>query len=389
MSRVSRSKLGQSQHGASQKGEFERSHHITLADYITALVWSQDGTLLTAASSAGEVTAWDWEAITMASGGHVTRADVKNVFATQAIPLLAASPNHAISCLDISTTQLVAAGGQDGTVSVWNAQSPDGSKGSLLGDGNHWIDQLTWHPTRDYLAFSAGPCVQVWDVPAQQQIATLNFDASSALGIAWHPSADLLAISGHGGVKFWNSVTWEEESYQLEVPGASISLDWSPDGTYLASGNLDRTLSVLHLHSPPPWLMQGFPGKVRCVSWSPNYSDVSITQSPQVAAACANGVTIWEQESDGKTWHSSVLEGHRGTVQAIAYHPTQFLLASGAADGQVCLWHRAKKLSQRLKTKSPGVSCLAWHPDGHGLAVGCADGTIELWIPSQRGRGFQ
>ncbi len=374
MSRVSRS----------PRIEFERSHHLCLDDYITALSWSVDGTLIAAISSAGEVAVWDWTGSSPA---------------LRAIALQTAAPNAAMSGLSLSSTNLLAAAGQRGTVSVWDLSVWGVSASSsvadplTLGDGNDWIDQIAWHPSRDYLAFSMGHRVQVWDIPAKQQLADFSFEASSVLGLAWHPSGNQLAVSGHGGVHAWDSTTWEQNQYRLKVPGASISLAWSPDGNYLASGNLDRTLSVLRWQSPPPWLMQGFPGKVRRVAWMPS----TVSPAPKLIAVCANGITVWEQDATGKTWRSSVLQGHGGrTVQAIAHHPTQQILASGATDGQVFLWHQSKKLGQKLKGRSrdasgvsPGISCLAWHPTGQHLAVGSVDGAIDILLLSQRGRGFQ
>ncbi|MEO1523018.1 MAG: WD40 repeat domain-containing protein [Cyanobacteria bacterium J06633_2] len=374
----------------SQRIEFERSHSFTLADYITGLSWSADGSIMVVTSSSGETVIW--------SGDDFTR-EVSNTSRKSGEPssdsstfLLDASINHAISCLEISSTHLVAAAGQDGTVSVWDGRGLNYPKIAQLGDGQHWITQLTWHPSGNQLAFAMGHQVQIWDIPKNQQLAELHYETSSVLALAWHPAGNTLAMSGHGGVTFWNGETWEQESYQLKVPGASISVAWSPDGEYLASGNLDRTLSVLRWGSPPPWLMQGFPGKVRHVEWVP----MELSPSPQIIAVCANGITVWSQKTGNKDWQNLVLQGHEGTVQAIAHHPALPLLASGSADGRGCLWKQSKKLGQRLKVRSrsdssgvlPGASCLAWHPTGKHLAIGCSDGRIEIWSPSQRGRGF-
>lgn len=357
---------------SSARFEFERSHHILLKDYVMALSWSRDGSILAASSAAGEVMVWTWGKNT----GNSTNG---------AIPVLTEAADRAMSCLGVSANTLLAAAGQDGGISVWDCRAPKLPLIGTFGDGDNWIDQLAWHPSRDWLVFGLGRHVQVWDIPANERLAMLDFENSSALSVAWHPAGTMLAVSGHGGVKFWKVDTWKEETYQLKVPGASIHVAWSWDGNYIASGNLDRTLSVLHWDNPPPWLMQGFPGKVRCVTWSPAIAAASL----QLASACADAITVWEREPGGKNWQSSILQGHSGTVQAIAYHPTQSFLASGAVDGQVCLWHRAKKLGQRLKTRSSGVSRLAWRPTGQCLAVGCIDGTIEIWVPSRRGRGFQ
>ena len=167
------------------------------------------------------------------------------------------------------------------------------------------------------------------------------------------------------------------------MPGASLSLAWSATGQYLASGNLDRTLTVVDWENPPPWLMQGFPGKVRQVVWARPVGD----KAPIVAAACVEGVTVWQRQ--GKQWQSRVLKKHKGTVEAIAFHPAEQLLASAAQDGQLCLWKEAKTLQQTLRGVKEGFSAIAWHPQGRYLAAGGSQGELIVWTSSNRGAGFQ
>jgi WD40 repeat protein len=75
-------------------------------------------------------------------------------------------------------------------------------------------------------------------------------------------------------------------------------------------------------------------------------------------------------------------------VQAIAFQPHSFLLASAAEDGWVCLWHKAKRLAQILDNASDGLSCLAWHPQGRQVAAGTQSGELLIWTKVTRGEGF-
>nr|MBX2862262.1 hypothetical protein [Leptolyngbyaceae cyanobacterium MAG.088] len=197
------------------------------------------------------------------------------------------------------------------------------------------------------------------------------------------PDGAFLAASGHTGVKVWQALDWNAEPEFVEVPGASMDVAWSPDAVYLASGNLDRTLTVVSWGNPPPWLMQGFPGKVRQVAWAAPVDN----QPAMVAAACVEGVTVWRRQGQG--WENRVLEKHSGTVVAIAFHPTKRLLASAAQDGRLCLWQKAKALQQTLKGVASGFSAVAWHPQGAYLAAGGDQGEVLIWKPDVRGQGFQ
>ncbi|MEM9266580.1 MAG: WD40 repeat domain-containing protein [Cyanobacteria bacterium P01_F01_bin.13] len=333
-----------------------------LSDYITSLAWSTNGDYLAIASSSGEVVVWS---------------------ETEQISLLPGKADNAIDCLGFSADgQYLAAAGQRGDVFIWQLAQLD-QLPTVLQYSPHWINQLAWHPVHSWLAFGTGNQIQVWDSGSPQTSRSLDFKESSVLSLAWHRDGKLLAVSGHTGVKVWQSDDWDAEPEFVEVPGASISVAWSLDGRYLASGNLDRTLTVVSWGDPPPWLMQGFPGKVRQVAWA-----VPVDNQPSMmAAACLEGVTVWRRQGQG--WENRVLEKHKGTVVVIAFHPTSRLLASAAQDGQLYLWQNAKSLQQTLKGVVSGFSAVAWHPQGTYLAAGGDQGEILIWKPVTRGQGFQ
>ncbi|MBT9317864.1 WD40 repeat domain-containing protein [Leptothoe spongobia TAU-MAC 1115] len=341
---------------------FQVHWHGELQDYITALAWSPSGDYLAVSSASGEVVVWS---------------------ETDLVSLLPAQPDSTIDCLGFSANgKYLAAAGQQGDVFLWQTSALN-QPPTVLQNPHCWIDQLTWHPGVSWLAFGAGNQIQVRDCGSSQSLTCLDFKDSSVLALKWHPDGTLLATSGHTGVKVWQSTDWEAEPEFVEVPGASISVDWSLDGRYLASGNLDRTLTVVSWGNPPPWLMQGFPGKVRQVAWAAPMAN----QPSLVAAACVEGVTVWQRQGQG--WENRVLAHHEGTVVAIAFHPTQRLLASAAQDGQLCLWKNAKSLQQTLKGVASGFSAIAWHPQGTYLAAGGDQGELLIWKPTNRGQGFQ
>ena len=252
--------------------DFDAYWKASLADYVTALAWAPDGSYLAAGSASGEVLLWT----------GVDSALLRSAASEQSIGTLGFSADG----------RYLAAAGQEGSVFVWDLtvlarsvlarsvldQSVPGramaAETVLTLENPHcWIDRLSWHPTQPWLAFGAGAEVKVWDISQAELLTQQNFVASSVLGLAWHPDGRLLAASGHTGVKVWSAADWSAPPELIEVPGASMSVAWSADGQYLASGNLDRTLTVVSWGNPPPWLMQGFPGKVRQVDWAPSSGD--------------------------------------------------------------------------------------------------------------------
>ena len=164
-----------------------------------------------------------------------------------------------------------------------------------------------------------------------------------------------------------------------------MAIALSPDGQYLASGNLDRTLLVWPFDSADPWQMRGFPGKVRQLAWS----EVTVGKAPLLATASGTDVIIWRKQSDASDgWDAQVLDLHDERVNAIAFQPGSILLASAADDGQLCLWTKAQQVAQLLEGAPQGFSNLAWSPNGKWLAAGGQQGEWLVWQQSNRGKGF-
>lgn len=335
----------------------------TLHEYITALAYAPTGNFLAAASAAGELILYrKQESIELQS------------ITDQSLDCLAFSPDG----------QYLAAGGQDGCLRVWSMA--DQQLIVTLDNSPRWIEHLDWSSDSQQLAFSNGRYVQVWDVVDNQVIATLNFEESSVLGVAWHPEGELLSIAGYQGVKIWCGQDWDEDPYHLDIPSATQAISWSEDGRYLAAVNLDDTLVVLEWGREHPWVMQGFPGKVRSIAWSQKLDKHGF---PLITCASAEGIIVWTKEPGSEAgWKGSVLEGHLEKVAIVAFQPATLLLASGGADGQICLWDRAKKLGQMLPGGKLEFTCLTWHPQGDYLAAGTDQGEILIWSKSTQGQGF-
>jgi WD40 repeat protein len=123
------------------------------------------------------------------------------------------------------------------------------------------------------------------------------------------------------------------------MPSASIVTAWSGDSKYIASGNLDNTVTVLKYGSLHPWIMSGFPGKISNLTWSQALSN----NAPLLAASSIEGIAVWKKEADDKDgWNANVLTLHDRKIQALLFHLHSLLLASAADDGWLGLLTKAK-----------------------------------------------
>jgi len=362
---------------AKQKGDsnssklpetFEPLWQQSLSDYVTAIVWLSQlsGSALIAASAAGEVICYQ---------DNGKSELVLQTPTDQSIDALALSADGT----------LLAAGGQSGQVTIWRLPNP--TPIAILDNAPAWVDRLTWSPASNQLAFSLGKYVQVWDAESAEVITTVNFDASSVLDIIWHPSGDRLTVAGYQNIKSWSALNWDDDPEVIEIASASTKILWSPDGHYIASGNIDKTISVIDWQHPAdPWMMRGFPGKIRQMAWT----DVAIKQgAPLLASASSDSIVVWHRHPDDAVgWEGRLLGQHDARIQAMQFQPGSSLLASAGEDGWVVLWPKAARLGQMLKGAPQGFSSLSWHPNGELLAAGGRNGELIVWTKTMRGKGF-
>ncbi len=336
-----------------------------LSDYVTGVAWSPQGQILAVTSAAGELMLWQRDTHTW-------------------FPLMVRK-DQTLDCLGFSAEgRYLAAGGQ-GRVWIWDLSQP----GLLIEDmdlGRVWVDRLSWNPRSPQLALSVGKSVQVWDADIHDVTVTLPFESSSVLDLTWHPNGQGLTVGGYQGVKIWDNRDWDEDPYVLEIPSATLAVSWSPEGRFLASGNLDRTIVLMEWGNPYPWAMRGFPGKVRQLIWSDR---LTAAQAPLLVALTGESLVVWQKEKGEETgWTAEPLSVHQGTVQAAAFQPGSFLMASAGADGCLFVWQKPGVVAQMEEGVEQGFSCLSWDPQGKLLAAGGEAGEVLIWKRNLRGRGF-
>jgi len=322
----------------------------TLDDYVIDLAWSPDGTQLAAASAAGPVTIY------------------KSADGTKIHQL----PGHdnGTNCLawrPQDSGSLLATGGQDGKIKLWDAAAGQHTGSAEL--GNAWVEHLNWRPDGSILAASAG-----------RELSFLNADCSvrhrfkpapkTLSAIAWQPKGGCLAAAYFGGVCLWDA---DDFIAQKEfVYGNGIhALVWSPDSKWLVSGNQDPSVHLWIPETDIELNMSGYEGKVKELSYDHT--------SRWLATGGGKDACIWDCAGEGPEGRDPVMLPHDTKICAVAFQHSHGLLASASQDGTLIIWSPDRKQPLRATVRMPAAATkLCWSPDDLQLAIGSEKGAVYV-----------
>jgi len=329
--------------------QFAKHWAATLDDYVIDLAWSPDGSLLAAASAAGGITVYD------AANGAVKHA-------------LSGHENGA-NCLAWSGNGLLATGGQDGCVRLWDASS--GKQTAEVKLGHAWVEQLAWQPKGRLLFAAAGK--KLTALNPDGSIAHTFPDAPKTISaLAWRPDGAACAAACFGHVVIWDAPTTTTAQKEFPYANAILALTWSPDGRWLVAGCHDN---AVHLWIPAEDVelqMSGYETKLKELSFS--------CDSKWLATGGGRDACVWDCSGAGPEGREPLLLPQTARTTALAFQNTHGLLATGDAGGTFTLWSPTRKNPMVAEVKMPSAATkFAWRADDTLLAVGTEKGAIYVF----------
>lgn len=286
-----------------------------------------------------------------------------------AAPSDASSPIHGGAVLTLVADPVgdgFVSGGDDGRLL---RLSLDGTATELFSQKGRWIDHLAAHRATGAVAASIGKAAVV--VTKDGEVREFGPHQSTVADLDFSKDGSRIGCAHYGGVTVWSLAQPAPPPRRFAWRGSHVALRWSTDGKFIATGTQENDIHVWRMAQATDMRMQGYPAKVKSLSWTADARFLYTSSQPVF--------TAWPFSGKGPEGKPPLQFGEEGAglLSVVAAHPAAEFVAGGYDSGELQLGDIKTKRSVVLKmADGSAITCLAWSPDGYKLAVGNERGDL-------------
>ena len=237
----------------------------------------------------------------------------------------------------------VATAGQGGQLEIRDTESGELLRSMPAHPG--WTEGLAWHPHQPWLASSGNNNqLRIWN-PDTGALLREFTHITRLRSIDWSPDGKWLAVCGQapdGEVLLLDSETWEITSKLSESESLVRGVKWNHDGTKIAAVSYDHVVRVWDTATQQ--LLGKFPGAVT-LAWS--------NRGDRLATSMGGSVTIWDTTKWEKT---AELQGHTSLIYSLGWNADDTRLVSASHDSTAIVWDTTSDVSRKALAAGSGLA---------------------------------
>ncbi len=356
---------------------------------ITSVDWSPDGKKLLSTSLDGEASVWNVESgelIVMAQqaepqyGFAKWKPDNREILSgtfTDTFEIWNPRTGERIRTLPFNGTsadwspdgkQLVVGSVSENTVYIYEYASGK-ERLSLVGH-SAGITNVSWSPDGNKLgSTSEDGTAKIWDATNGQLITTFDRHMGAVQSIDWNPVLEHVVTTGvDGTARVWEIASAEELDVYDNVDESAV---WSPDGSMIAMGSINRygDLSAMLTPAPVVYLQPPPITYISALAWSPDGQQIAVGYSTDFCLPAPN--LYWVYLIDAETREvEGHLSGSRCDVTSVDWSPDGSKLAASSLEGLgTRVWNVATRtLIMTSLQGGQGFQMVKWRPP-EGLEI--------------------